>query len=249
MTDEFEDDTNQPVDPFLHAVEQIQFGSLEDGAAQLRNAMGTAMQQADIDRKLKAEAAHSQEVLAEFRRRNAGLNDAVIEPSLERQVLIEQAEDLRAVVDMAAWRNQLGGREPNVQDIIQAHLHFRAHKAPKIRGTEEILEKAAKTVAEKFGLRRQGATDPSQTILAQKNAARAKRGLPPVEQYVRSTDSDQRIASTQTPESFTTEAMGGPNTEDGAPPEQANRVSAVAKMKMDRLAARGRNVGHWDKGD
>jgi hypothetical protein len=129
MADEFEDDVNlQPTDAFQSAVESIQFEAPDQAGLKLRSAISTATQDAEGKRKEDAESARSSEVLKEFRRRNAGLDDKVIEPSLERQALIEQAKDLEAVIDMPAWRTQLG-REPNVQDIVAAHLHFRAHRS------------------------------------------------------------------------------------------------------------------------
>jgi hypothetical protein len=234
---DFEDDVNlQPTDAFQSAVESIQFEAPDQAGLKLRSAISTAMQDAEAKRKEDAESARSTEVLAEFRRRNAGLNDSVIEPSIERQALLEQARDLESVVDMKAWRDQLG-REPNVQDIVSAHLRFRAHKAPNIRSTEEILESAATTVANKFGLRRQGKTDASAVILAKKNETRARRQLAPVEAGPISTDTDSATVSDTTAESFTTQMFGG---DDSLPARDNHRTSSVQSMIDQRLALRGR---------
>jgi hypothetical protein len=43
------------------------------------------------------------------------------------------------------------------------------------------------------------------------------------------------------------EDEGSPGESSGPTEQQANRISAAEKMKLDRLAARGRNTRLWDK--
>jgi hypothetical protein len=249
MTNDTDDefDSTRQLDPMREAVEAVAFGDLDDASGKLRSAITLVQGEAETKRITDAESARSAEVLTEFRRRNAGLNDPVIEPSLERQALIEQANDLKAVIDYDAWRNQLG-REPSVQDIVAAHLNFRAHKAPNIRSTEQILESAASTVADKFGIRRQGAVDSTQTIRDRQAAARKARGLAALEYSgSRSSDSDQHVATTVSPSEYTKGLMGYDDGSLGAGQqpaldERAGRISATERMVLQRKAARGANV-------
>jgi hypothetical protein len=249
-TEDFEDDNlEQPANPFREAVEQIAFGDLDQASASLKTAVSSGYQDAEAKRKVDAEKESAKRQIAEFTKSRPHLvgND-MVSAAITRQVLTEEAADLAAIFDMSAWEKQLG-RAPTAQEIDKAWLDAKVAGA-KVRSASELLEAASNKFEQTFGIQRRP-QDPSARILAQKNAARAKRGLPPVEAYGRSSDTDERVATTQSPGDFTSEMFGANvGTEASGQeqvPERAGRISAVQKMKLDRLAARGRKVELWDK--
>ena len=249
----FDDDNNnnQPVDPYRDAAETLQFGDPQDAAIKLRGAIGQAMQEGENSRRLQSTLARSMEELQEFKARNPSLNDDMVEAAIERRLIKEQLEDLKAAgADIETWSRQLG-RTPNAQDIAQGHLHYRA-AGQKVRGVTQLLESATDSVTSRFGIPRK-TNDPSETVRAQQNAARARRGLPPIEAHGRSSDSDNHVATDQTPQDYTRHLMGwetdtGGQQAPAATLEQANRSNAVSLMVLQRKAARGTNVNLMAKG-
>jgi hypothetical protein len=242
-----EDDTTnteQPVDPFQEVVEKIQFGSIEDAAGALRSVMATGAQEAEINRRRNAELTASHQHLKNFERENPGIaNDKLIIAAVRERLIDEQREDLARVgVDLAKVE-QDAGRKLTGEEVANAHLAWRV-AGSDVRRVPELLETATNTVSTRFNLVRRS-IDPSARILAQKNATRAKRGLAPVEDYTRSTDSDSPTSSDITAETFTKQAFG--DGVESLPVLADHRANAVQKMKLDRLAKRERNVGQWEK--
>jgi hypothetical protein len=240
MADEFDEDTNlQPTDPFQAAVEGIQFGDIQDGAQKLRSAIGHVMDEGESNRRLQQTITRSMEELSEFRAQNPGLKDDLIEAAVERRVIQLQLDDIKAAgADVAAWTKTLG-HEPTPFEISQCHLNYRANGLKGVRTASALLEAASDSVATRFNIQRK-AKNPSETVLAQKNLARLRRGLPPVEDYSRSTDSDPHVATTVSPSQYAETFMGFDKEGSAESQIANNRQSAAEKMKYDRLAARGR---------
>jgi hypothetical protein len=234
MTEEFED---QPNDPFEAAAESIQFEAPDQAALKLRRAIGQAMQEGESDRRLQSTVARSMEELAAFRVRNPNLNDDMVEAAIERRVIKEQLADLEAAgADLKAWSQTLG-HDPTPFEIANAHLQYRANGLKGVRTASALLEAATDTVTSRFGIPRTASGDASAKILAQKNAARAKRNLAPLEAGTVSTDSDSPTSSDITAESFTRQMFGG---EGSLPIRDDHRANAVQTMVDQRLGLRGR---------
>jgi hypothetical protein len=246
-TDEYSNTTETTTDPYEKVIETILFGDLKEAANQLRSVQTHGARQAEVDRKVQDELAASQKHLEAFNRENPGIaNDKLLVAAVREKLIDEERDDLARVgVDLAKIETDIG-RKLTGEEVASAHLHWRV-AGSEVRRVPELLEMATDTVSKRFNLiRRQ--IDPGQAIRARQTAARKARGLTPLEYGDRSSDSDSHVGTTVSASDYTKSLMGydeeGSSVESsGVTEQQANRISAAEKMKMDRLAARGRKVG------
>jgi hypothetical protein len=220
-----------PVDPAVAATDALMYGD-ETAPEKLRVAVNDEIARHERWKALEAETARTTAIVNRFRAENPDIDgDEDLRAATESCLVREQRDDLLklGLVDEARL-----GRPLTRQEVTSLHQQARV-LGHAVRSPETLLGHARDTLTEKFNLRRRE-RDPSESILARKNAARNLRGLPPLL-------GDGTPAESYTPmtnmssEDFTKGVGFGGDVEATSEPS-TDRSSAVEKMIHARRSLR-----------
>jgi hypothetical protein len=252
------DNTADQIDPVQRAAETLLYGSPDDAAVALRQAI-----HAESDRmanhkaasgRVQRELAASQKVAEEFAAENPQwAQNPLIVGAVKAGMAVEQLNDLlKAGFDIGQFAEKMG-RPPSHDEIFNMHLQARANGNPNVRSAKELFnEGVAAQIEGQFGVRRRVTDiDSNRKRGAQNmvNERRALRGLPPEElgeerptPRAQSRDGDRPVSAT-TPEEYTRAQFGyGRDADDAVDAQMMQSRKNAITDRMNRNIARDSNV-------
>jgi hypothetical protein len=225
----------QPTDPFTRATEALQYGMPDEARSGLIDAVRYSVQHEKHLADIAAEQARTQKLIANFEKREPEIaKDRYAQSAARVAIVDQQRADLARLgaYDEQKFQEQYG-RPASDNEIMDAHLAYRAAGDKRVKSAEQMLDGALDTLESRFGIRRRGPSEDdrrSTTVRDRVNADRARRGLEPL-------PADEPVRSHRrldiSPSAFTAQVGFGQGIGDDS---SAAQVDDLAESRSRRAA-------------